>query len=524
MPDQRANRLTQPHPGGAPVVELIDINKRFGSVIANRNVSLSIAGATIHGIVGENGAGKTTLMSILFGFYQADRGDIRIQGKPTRIRSTEDAINSGIGMVHQHFMLVDSFTVLENIVLGAESGALLAPSLLQARETLADLESHYGLEVDIDALVGELPVGLQQRVEILKALYRQAQVLILDEPTGVLTPQESEQLFEILRALKERGVSVILITHKLREIMKVTDTVTVMRQGEVVASRVTAQTSEPELAELMVGRKVLLRVDKRAAQPSRTVLDVSNVSLVDHRGVYRLRDISFSVRSGEIIGIAGVSGNGQSELLEVLAGMRSITAGKIDLNGSLLLDAAHPLDAGEVRKLGVGHVPEDRLRKGLVSSFEAAESSILGHHTDRRFNGMIFMNLNAVVNGCTNMMEAFDVRPRNPHLATANFSGGNQQKLVLAREMSERPELLMVGQPTRGVDIGAIEFIHKEIVAMRDAGAAVLLVSVELEEIMSLADRILVMFDGGIVGEAEGVAATEQNLGLMMTNTYPAAG
>ena len=501
-----------------PAVELINVNKRFGSVQANRNVSLSIAPATIHGIVGENGAGKSTLMSILFGFYQANSGEIRVNGKTTRIQTTEDAIRAGIGMVHQHFMLVDSFTVLENVVLGAESGGLLMESLSTARQTLDELESKYGLDVDVDALVSDLPVGLQQRVEILKALYREAKILILDEPTGVLTPQESEQLFNILRGLRDRGVTVILITHKLREIMAITDTVTVMRGGEVVAHRITAQTSEPELAELMVGRKVLLRVEKGASQPGSAVLEVREIETTDQRGVTRLHQVSFNVRSGEIVGIAGVSGNGQSKLLEVLAGIRPLTAGRIDLNGESLIDQFNPRDAAQVRGRGVGHVPEDRLRMGLVRNFEARESSILGIHNDRRFNGMVFMKLDAVLENCRHKMEAFDVRPRDPYLVTVNFSGGNQQKLVLAREMDEKPELLLVGQPTRGVDIGAIEFIHKEIIAMRDAGHAVLLVSVELEEIMSLADRILVMFDGRIVGEVAASRANEQELGLMMAN------
>ena len=410
-----------------PAVELTGINKRFGSVVANRNVSLAVAAGSIHGIVGENGAGKSTLMSILFGFYQADAGEIRLHGKRVHIRATEDAIGAGIGMVHQHFMLVDNFSVLENVVLGAESGPLLEHSWTSARRKLGELEADYGLEVDVDALVSDLAVGLQQRVEILKALYRQARVLILDEPTGVLTPQEAETLFSILRALKGRGVTVILITHKLREIMAVTDAVTVMRAGEVVADRVTAQTSETELAELMVGRKVLLRVDKGTAQPGDVALEVSNVSAVDQRGITRLHEVSFHVRGGEIVGIAGVSGNGQSELLEVLAGIRGVTAGRVVLNGKPLIDASYSRSAGDVRGLGVGHVPEDRLRSGLVPSFDAAASSILGYHNEPRYNGLIFMDLNAVVKECRRKMEAFDVRPPDPHLVTANFSGGNQQ-------------------------------------------------------------------------------------------------
>ena len=480
---------------------------------------MRIASGTIHGVVGENGAGKSTLMSILFGFYQADSGEIRIQGRPTRIRSTEQAFAAGIGMVHQHFMLVDNFTVLENIVLGAESGALLKQSLDKARSTLKDLESNYGLEVDIDSLISDLPVGLQQRVEILKALYRNARILILDEPTGVLTPQEAAQLFQILNALKERGVTVVLITHKLREIMHVTDSVTVMRQGEVVADRVTAETSESELAELMVGRKVLLRVEKEPADPGLVVLAVDNVSLEDKRGVKQLENVTFDIHQGEIVGVAGVSGNGQSQLLEVLSGISPVSAGSISVNGEVIQSPSHHSDPASVRALGVGHVPEDRLRMGLVSQFTAAESAILGHHDAAQYNGSLFMKPGAIATGCTRCMASFDIRPPDPSLKSVSFSGGNQQKIVLAREMSRHPKLLLVGQPTRGVDIGAIEYIHQKIVAMRDAGAAVLLVSVELEEIMSLADRIIVMFAGTVVGEVAAADASEQQLGRMMANT-----
>ncbi len=501
-----------------PAVELVRINKRFGVVQANRDVTLSIACGSVHGIVGENGAGKSTLMSILFGFYEADSGKIRINGKSIQIRSTDDAIQAGIGMVHQHFMLVDSFTVLENVVLGAESGLLLNSSLNAARQTLNNLEAEYGLDVDADALVGDLPVGLQQRVEILKALYRDARVLILDEPTGVLTPQESERLFNILHGLRDRGVTVILITHKLREIMAVTDAVTVMRAGEVVAQRETEETSETELAELMVGRKVLLRVNKNPIERGPVVLNVDDLTVIDDRRVSRLQNVSFNVHGGEIVGIAGVSGNGQSELLEVLAGMRTVTSGQVSLDGNRLINAEFVCDAAKIRQYGIGHVPEDRLRRGLVASFEACESFILGHHKKVQFNGALFLKLGAVVEECRRKMQAFDVRPQNPHLKTANFSGGNQQKMVLAREIDQQPKLLLVGQPTRGVDIGAIEFIHQKIIAMRDAGHAVLLISVELEEIMSLADRILVMFDGQIVGEVAAAQAQERELGLMMAN------
>lgn len=508
-------------PPDSPAVELIDINKRFGSVQANRNVSMRIADSSIHGIVGENGAGKSTLMSILFGFYQADSGEIRVHGKPAKIRATEDAIDAGIGMVHQHFMLVDNFTVLENIVLGAESGRRLSDSLAQARTTLEQLESSFGLEVEVDALISDLPVGLQQRVEILKALYRNARVLILDEPTGVLTPQESEQLFQILQELKSRGVTVILITHKLREIMQVTDAVTVMRQGEVVADRSTRETSESELAELMVGRKVLLQVDKPLAEPGEVVLKVENVSLRDQRGIKRLDDVSFELCSGEILGVAGVSGNGQSELLEILSGIRPVSSGTVRLHGKVVQDPTRHTDPAAVRARGVGHVPEDRLRMGLVSQFHAAESAILGFHDDAAYNGKVLMKPGVITEYCARLMRDFDIRPQAPGLRSVSFSGGNQQKIVLAREMDRKPALLLVGQPTRGVDIGAIEYIHQEIVAMRNAGAAVLLVSVELEEIMSLSDRIIVMFGGGVVGEVAAGAASEKMLGQMMANAMP---
>ena len=500
-----------------PAIELRGIDKRFGPVHANRAVSLAVARGTIHGIVGENGAGKSTLMSILYGFYEADAGEIRVNGKRLRIRGTQDAIRAGIGMVHQHFMLVDTFTVLENVILGAEGGALLREGARAGRAELDRLERDYGLEVGIDALIGDLPVGLQQRVEILKALYRGASILILDEPTGVLTPQEADQLFAILRSLRDQGITVILITHKLREIMAVTDTVSVMRHGELVADLRTSDTNEETLAELMVGRKVLLRVEKSPAEPGDPVVTVRDLRVVDGKGVERVRGVSFEVRAGEIVGVAGVSGNGQSELLEALAGVRPFQGGHIELHGTRI-DAEHRRDARQMRLLGVAHVPEDRLRMGLVRAFRASESSILGYHDDARYNGPILLHEKAVVEDCVGKMRDFDVRPNDPRLRTANFSGGNQQKLVLAREIQRRPALLLVGQPTRGVDIGAIEFIHRELVAMRDAGHAVLLVSVELEEIMSLSDRILVMFDGTIVGDVRGEGADERELGLMMAN------
>jgi ABC-type uncharacterized transport system ATPase subunit len=506
-----------PPPAGAaapPAIELRNINKHFGPVHANRNISLSVARGTIHGIIGENGAGKSTLMSILYGFYQADSGEIMVNGEHCPIVSPDDAIRAGIGMVHQHFMLVYPFTVLENVVLGLESGALMRATLAKARAELERLEREYSLEVDPDAVVENLPVGAQQRVEILKALYRGADILILDEPTGVLTPQEADDLFRILAALRDQGKTIVLITHKLREIMAITDTVSVMRQGEMVAHRRTAETTRDELAELMVGRKVLLRVVKGEAHPGPVVLDVEGLDVTDGLGVRRVKDVSLQVRAGEIVGIAGVSGNGQSELLAALAGMIRPSKGHIRVSGTEV--AGHGVDARDMRELHVAHVPEDRQREGLVTSFAANECTILGYHREPEYNSGLFLDRGAIVAASKQQMQDYDVRPPNAFLPAANFSGGNQQKIVVAREITSDPDLLLVGQPTRGVDIGAIEFIHRQLIAMRDAGKGILLVSVELDEIMSLADRILVMFDGGIVGEVPQDRRDERTIGLMM--------
>ncbi|MEZ2130226.1 MULTISPECIES: ABC transporter ATP-binding protein [unclassified Sinorhizobium] len=494
-----------------PAIELIGIDKKFGTVHANKDINLTVAKGTIHGIIGENGAGKSTLMSIIYGFYHADSGEIRVNGNPVAIRDSQAAIAAGIGMVHQHFMLVDNFTVLENIMLGAEGGALLARGVASARAELRRLEQDYGLEVNPDALIEELPVGLQQRVEILKAMYRGAEILILDEPTGVLTPAEADHLFRILGVLRDQGKTVILITHKLREIMAITDTVSVMRRGEMVATRKTAETTVEELAELMVGRRVLLRVQKGAGRPGETVLSVRNLTVTDNRGVTMVDNVSFDVRAGEIVGIAGVAGNGQSELLEAIAGIRKPAAGEILLDGQSIERA----DPARLRELGLAHIPEDRHHMGLVLKFEEYENAMLGYHRDPKYGQGLLLDLEAIRKDAMQKIEKYDIRPPNARLKTANFSGGNQQKIVVAREIERDPKMLIIGQPTRGVDIGAIEFIHRRIIDMRDAGKAILLVSVELDEIRALSDRILVMFAGHIVGEKTADAG-EQTLGLMM--------
>ena len=498
-----------------PAIELKGISKAFGPVQANKDISIRVMPGTIHGIIGENGAGKSTLMSILYGFYKADGGEIWVNGAKKDITDSQAAISAGIGMVFQHFKLVQNFTVLENIILGAEDGPMLRPSLARARGVLKQLAEEYELSVDPDELVENLSVGHQQRVEILKALYRQADILILDEPTGVLTPAEADHLFRILDHLRAEGKTVILITHKLREIMEITDTVSVMRRGEMTATVKTAETSPEQLAELMVGRKVLLRVDKTAAQPGEVLLDVQNLRHVDSAGVERLKGVSLQLRAGEVLGIAGVAGNGQSELLEVLGGYADAT-GSVTMKGVSLPLSGAGADGSARRAAGIGHVPEDRQEEGLIMPYAAWENTVFGYHRDPRYQSGPLMNNALIREEAQDKMTRYDVRPPNPNLAARNFSGGNQQKIVLAREIERDPDVLLIGQPTRGVDIGAIEFIHQEIIRLRDKGKAILLVSVELDEIFSLSDRIAVMFDGQIMGERLPDQTDQTELGLLM--------
>ncbi len=500
------------------IIEMRGITKRFGSVVANAEIDLSVPERTIHAIVGENGAGKSTIMKILYGFYTADEGEIHIDGKRCDIRSPHDAIAIGLGMVHQHFMLIPPMTVLENVVLGAEPGSAGRIDFKKAEEQIRRLSSDFGFDIDPSRRIEDLSVGQQQRVEVLKALYRGARILILDEPTAVLTPQEVEEFFRILRAMREQGKTIIIITHKLSEVLSLSDNVTIMCDGKVVGERVTAETNVGELARLMVGREVLLRVEKEPSQPGDTVLAVNGVTFVgmqDGDKLEKLSDVSFEVRAGEIVGIAGVEGNGQTELLEVLAGLRRATRGSIKLEGR---DVTR-LSARQLIEAGVAHIPEDRHRRGLILEFDLAENAILGTHYRPPIASakLGLLDETAINAKTTRLLRDFDVRPPNPRLQVRALSGGNQQKLIIGREFDLHPKLLLVSQPTRGVDIGAIEFIHRKLVELRDQGAAVLLVSAELEEVMSLSDRLLVMYQGKIVGEVNPEKSQPEQVGLMMT-------
>jgi general nucleoside transport system ATP-binding protein len=503
-------------------VRLSRICKRFGAVLANADVDLTIASGTIHGIVGENGAGKSTLMSILYGFYTADSGDIEVEGKPTKIKNSHEAIALGIGMVHQHFMLVDNLSALDNIVLGVETSFNLVKAQADARRKLQTLMQDTGLVVDLDTLVEDLSVGDRQRLEILKALHRGARILILDEPTAVLTAQETEQLFAVLRRLRERGKTIIIITHKLKEVLALCDQVTVMRAGRVVHECPAHNATVTQLAEAMVGRKLKAPPTRAGHDGNAPVrLQVSDLALRDIHGVQRLQGIGFTLRSGEIVGVAGVAGNGQTELLEILSGMKRPSAGQMTVlstSYAVAKDGSGWLDPIAARDMGLAHVPEDRHERGMVLQFGAWESAVLGYERLAAYCKGIFLRTDAMLKDTNDLMQRFDVRPPNPNLKSSKFSGGNQQKLILAREFNQAPKVLLVGQPTRGVDIGAIEFIHEQLRALRDAGCAILLVSTELEEILALSDRVIVMNQGQITGELPVAQCDEKNLGLLMVS------
>ena len=495
-------------------VDLRGITKAWPGVVANDHVDLTVRTGEIHALVGENGAGKSTLMNILYGLVHADSGEIVVNGKPARINGPRDAIALGIGMVHQHFMLIPVFSVGENIMLGREP--VVGPGFYdygRARKDIEALTRKYGLALDPDALTGVLPVGLQQRAEIVKVLYRGANILILDEPTGVLTPQETVELFGVLRGLIKDGKTIVFISHKLKEVLDISDRITVMRRGKVVGHLITKETNEQAIATMMVGREVLLRVDKKPATPGAVTFRVENLTANSDRGVPALRGISFELRQGEILGIAGVEGNGQSELVEVLAGTRRPTGGKI-LLGDVDVTTA---DAREEREAGVGHIPEDRRGVGLVLNYSIADNLILGRETAPLFSWHgLLLRLDAIRSWAVRLVKEFDIRTPSIETPARALSGGNQQKIIVAREMGTRPRVLLAAQPTRGVDIGAIEFIHRRLVAERDEGTAVLLVSAELDEIRSLSDRIAVMYEGRIVS-VEPADTDEARLGLLMT-------
>ena len=495
------------------VLELQGVTKRFPGVLANDSIDLDLRRGEVHALLGENGAGKSTLMNVLYGLYRADEGEIRVGGEPVTFHSPKDAIGHGIGMVHQHFMLIPVMTVAENIVLGVEpnkSGVLLDYGA--ARSRVRELAKTFGFAVEPDALVQDITVGQQQRVEILKALYRKADILILDEPTAVLTPQEAGELFEILRSLTEEGLSIIFISHKLDEVLEIADRVTVLRRGKLVSTLPVEGATEESLARLMVGREVLLEVEKGETTPGETLLHVEELRVHDDRGVEKVRGVSFDVRAGEIVGIAGVDGNGQTELIDAVTGLRRPDSGRIELGG-------HDVTHDSVRdhfEAGIGHIPQDRQRRGLVLEFSIAENLALHDFRKEPASRLGWLFPRRLVERAKRLITEFDIRGGTAETPAGSLSGGNQQKVILAREIARDPRVLIAAQPTRGLDVGAIEFVHRRLVEERDRGRAILLVSLELDEVLSLSDRILVMFEGQIVGEFP-PTATQEELGLAMT-------
>ena len=502
-----------------PVLELRGITKAFPGVLANDHIDLTLEEGEIHALLGENGAGKTTLMNILYGLYRPDAGQILVRGQEVEIRSPGDAIARGIGMVHQHFMLVPVMTVTENVMLGVEStrnGVFLDRS--QVAQRIRAISQQHGLEVDPDAYIKDLPVGVQQRVEIIKVLYRQADILILDEPTAVLTPQEAEELFKVLRSLAAQGKSIIFITHKLKEVMAVADRITVLRNGRVVGTVTPAETNPSRLAAMMVGREVNLVVHKKPAVPDGVVLEVSDLYVLDERGNLAVQGVSFEVRAGEILGIAGVQGNGQTELVYALTGLRPPLRGEVRILGTAVTRAA----PRQVLERGVGHVPEDRQRHGLILSFPVHDNLVLCSYYLPPFARGIALQEQSVIATATRLIEQFDVRTPSPFVPASTLSGGNQQKVIVAREFSRPIKLLIASQPTRGLDVGSIEYIHQRIIEKRDEGTAVLLVSPELDEVIALSDRIAVMYRGQIVDIVPAAGVNKEYLGLLMAGVRPA--
>jgi len=496
-------------------LEVRNITKRFPGVIANDRVNFKLKKGEIHALLGENGAGKSTLMNVIYGLYSPEEGEFFINGQPADINNPHDAIHSGIGMVHQHFMLVPVFSVAENIILGSEVSRGPSLDLRTARKKIRELSHEYDLDVDPRAIVEDLPVGIQQRVEIVKALYRRAKILVLDEPTAVLTPQEVEGLFRVMRQLTERGVSIIFITHKLKEVLAISDSITVMRRGQVVGSTTPAETDEQGLAAMMVGREVLFEVEKEPATPADVVLEVRDLIVNDERGIEEVRSVSFDVRAGEVLGIAGVQGNGQTELAEALTGLRSVVSGTIRLDGQEI-----PFENPRMlTEAGVSHIPEDRQKHGLVLPYSIADNLVLSTYYKEPYAHRGQRDFQAVLKNSIELVNQFDVRTPGPEIPAGNLSGGNQQKVIVARELSRPVKLLIANQPTRGLDVGSIEYIHKQIIKERDGGTAVLLISAELDEIKSLADRIAVMYHGEIVAVVGVDEVTKSELGLLMAGS-----
>ena len=489
-----------------------NVTKQFPGVLANDDVSVELKPGRVLALLGENGAGKSTLVNILFGMYRPDGGQIIIKDEVVDLHGPDDAISRGIGMVHQHFQLVPPMRVVENIVLGAEPTKRGLVDLDEARRRVVELSKRYGLDVDPDALVENLSVGMQQRVEILKALYRNADVLILDEPTGVLTPQEADHLLTVLRGLTDTGVGIVFITHKLREVLAVADDIVVLREGRVVGATTPDQATESRLAEMMVGRSVVLRVEKATAQPGDVVLQVDDLKVNDDRGQLAVDGVSLEVRAGEIVGVAGVEGNGQRELVEAITGLRHVAAGAMAIAGKPSTNNSTRQIAGN----GVGHIPEDREKHGIIAAYSVAENSVLNRYHRKPFSSRGIMRREVIYEHAQSVVEEFDVRTPSVAVAVSSLSGGNKQKLIVGREFSENIKLLVAAQPTRGIDIGAIEFIHRRIVEQRDKGAAVLLVSAELDEILGLADRVAVLYDGKLMGVLDANVANRERVGLLM--------
>lgn len=498
-----------------PVLEVRGITKRFPGVLANDHIDLTLHKGKVLGLLGENGAGKSTLMNIIYGLYSPDEGEIRVKGKPIEIHNPNDAIKNGIGMVHQHFQLVDVLTVTENVMLGNEAtrGAFLDRQ--SAKKRILEISREYGLEVNPDAVVQDIPVGIQQRVEIIKALYRDANILILDEPTAVLTPQETQGLFRIMRTLLDKGVSIIFISHKLKEVLEICDNVTVLRRGKVAGHADPKQSTQQSLASLMVGRDVVLEIDKTRGHGNDLVMRISELRVNDERGLPAVEGVTLDILAGEILGVAGVQGNGQTELIEAMTGLRKIESGTITLLGKNITNAS----PREITRIGSAHVPEDRQRMGMVASFEVMHNMVLNTYNQAPYSRGIVMNDDAIAANADNLVQQYDVRPPLIHNHIGGLSGGNQQKVIIAREFSRPAKLLIVAQPTRGLDVGSIEFIHKQIVKMRDEGTAVLLISSELDEILSLSDRVAVMFDGNIIDILPIEEADRDTVGLRMAGS-----